>query len=139
MNLVDQLLKADAKKADELEVGVFQSRKLAKILEAKTETVEVQIREVNSRRVNDIVSYQVDRKGRFQYEKSYDAKLMMCTEGCISPDLRNKELQSHFGCDNARELCEKLFGHEVNALSDAISALSGIVAEDEDLEEEVKN
>lgn len=145
MNLVDQLLKADVKKAEELETGVFQSHRLAKILGSKEETVEITLREVKSRRVNDIIAYQVDRKGRFDYSKSYDAKLMMCIEGIIEPDLRNKELQGHFGCKDAKELCEKLFGSEIDIISDEISKLCGIKpeknedGEDEDIEDELKN
>ena len=44
----------------------------------------------------------------------------------------------HFDVDNARELVEKLFGSEVTGISDAISELSGIKA-DEDIDEEIKN
>ena len=138
MNLVDQLLKSDVKKIDELETGVFKSHRLAKLIGAKSETVDVIIQEVKSRRLNDIVSYQVDKKGNFDYAKSFDAKLMLAIEGCIDPDLRNKELQAYFKCANAKELAEKLFGSEINELSDAISVLSGINAED-DNEEEIKN
>ena len=137
MNLVDQLLKSDVKKVDELETGVFKSHRLAKIIGAKGETVDITIQEVKSRRLNDIVSYQVDKKGNFDYGKSFDAKLMLAIEGCIDPDLRNKELQAYFKCANAKELAEKLFGSEINELSDAISVLSGINAEDN--EEEIKN
>ena len=140
MNLVEQLLKADSKKADELETGVFKSHKLAKILGVESETVDVQIREIKSRRVNDIVSYQIDKKGNFDYSKSYDAKIMMCIEGVMDPDLKDKDLQKHFGVDNAKDLCEKLFGNEINALSDEISRISGVAeADGEDTEDEVKN
>ena len=138
MNLVDQLLKSDVKKIDELETGVFKSHRLAKLIGAESETVDVAIQEVKSRRLNDIVSYQVDKKGNFDYAKSFDAKLMLAIEGCIDPDVRNKELQAYFKCANAKELAEKLFGSEINELSDAISVLSGINAED-DNEEEIKN
>ena len=140
MNLVEQLLKADAKKADELETGVFKSHKLAKILGVEAETVDVQIREIKSRRVNDIVSYQIDKKGNFDYSKSYDAKIMMCIEGVMDPDLKDKDLQKHFGVDNAKDLCEKLFGNEITALSDEISRISGVAeADGEDTEDIVKN
>ena len=147
MNLVEQLLKADIKKADELETGVFKSRKLAKVLGVKPTkdnpepTVDVTIREVKSRRVNDIMSYQINKKGDLDYSKTYDAKLMMCVEGVVDPDLRDKALQEHFEVSDARSLCEKLFGFEINDLSDAISSLSGIRAdsEDESMEDEIKN
>lgn len=137
MNLVDQLLKADIKKADELETGIFHSKKLAKLIGSET-PVDVQIREVKSRRLNDIVAYQVDKKGNMMFSKTYDAKLMMCLEGVVDPPLKDKTLQAHFECDDAKELCEKLFGNEVNDLSDEISKLSGVI-NDEDSEEEVKN
>ena len=60
MNLVDQLLKADVKKAKELETGEYQSRRLAKILEAEEKTLPVKIREIKSRRMNDIVNSQAN-------------------------------------------------------------------------------
>lgn len=145
MNLVDQLLKADIKKADELETGVFKSHKLAKVLGVKptddnpAPTIDVTIREVKSRRVNDIMSYQLNKKGDFDYGKTYDAKLMMCVEGVAEPDLRDKALQEHFEVSDAKALCEKLFGNEITDLSDAISSLSGIRADGENEEEEIKN
>lgn len=52
MNLVDKLLKMDAKKAEELQTGSVESKRLAKLL--GVDKVEVQIREIKSRRVNEI-------------------------------------------------------------------------------------
>ncbi len=139
MNLVEQLMKADIKKADELEFGVYKSKKLAKVLGSKEPTVDVKIKEVRSRRINDILSYQINKKGDLDYSKTYDAKLMMCVEGVADPDLRDKALQEHFEVTDAKALCEKLFGFEVNELSDAISSLSGIHSDDENMEDEIKN
>lgn len=138
MNLVEQLLKADVKKAKELETGVFQSRRLAKIIGTKEKTVPVKIKEVKTRRINDIVSYQFKNNGDLDMTKTYDAALMMCVEGCVEPDLMSKELQECFGCSSAKDLAETLFRAEAKDLSDAISRLSG-VTEEEDNEEEVKN
>lgn len=138
MNLVDELLKIDSKKADELKKGVFKSKRLATLLGSKEETVDVTISEIPSRRINDIVGYQFNKNGSFDIAKAYDAKLILCTEALVEPDLMNKSLQAHFDCKTARDLCEKLFGVEVNELSDEISALCGI-AKDENEEEEIKN
>lgn len=63
---------------------------------------------------------------------------MMCVEGIVEPDLRNKDLQAHFDCKSAKDLCEKLFGMEVAEISDAISLLSASDTK-EDHEETVKN
>lgn len=138
MNLIEQLLKADIKKADEFESGIFRSRRLAKILGAEKKTVDVTIREVSSRRVNDIISYQMNSNGKLDYSKTHDAKLMMIVEGTVDPDLRNKDLQKYFGCEDAKGLAEKLFGNEIVELSDSISLLCGIENE-KNKEEEVKN
>ena len=134
MNLVDQLLKADVKKAEDMKTSTFHSKRLARIL--GQEDVLIEIREVKPRRANDIISYQLDRNGDVDFSKSFDAKLMMCVEGITNPNLRDKELQQHFECDSAKELCEKLFGAEVNEISDEITVLSGII---KDEEPEIKN
>ena len=136
MTLVDELLKADAKKADELKTGTYLSERLAHVL-GKDEPVEISIKEIASRRLNDILAYQIDAKGNVDFSKSFYARLMVCIEGITNPDLKIKELQAHFGVGTAKELAEKLFGSEVTEISDAISKLSGIVAEDN--EEEIKN
>ncbi len=135
MNLVDQLLKADAKKVNDLDTGVYLSKKLAKVL-GKDEPVEIVIREIPSRRLNDIVAYQLDKKGNVDFAKMYDTKLMVCLEGIVEPSMRNTDLQAHFGAKTGTDLAEKLFGSEVNEISDAISALSGLTGNEE---EEVKN
>ena len=133
--LVDELMKADAKKAGDLKKGTYSSKKLGEIL-GKEEKTDIVIREIPSRRINDISSYQYDRKGRIDYSKNFDAKIMTCVEGIVEPNLRDKELQEHFKCKSANELCEKLFGFEINYISDEILALSDI---SENTEEEIKN
>lgn len=135
MNLVDQLLKADAKKINDLDAGVYLSKKLAKVL-GKDEPVEITIREIPSRRLNELVAYQLDKKGNVDFAKTFDTKLMLCLEGIVEPSMRNKDLQEHFGAKTGTDLAEKLFGNEINEISDAISALSGLVGNEE---EEVKN
>lgn len=136
MNLVDELLKADTKKADELKEGVFMSERLAAIL-GKDKPVQVKFRELKTRRLNDIIGYQIDKKGNVDLSKTYDANLMACVESIVEPDLRNKDLQAHFGCTSAKDLCEKLFAGEARQISDEITALSGMLGDEK--ENEVKN
>ena len=113
MNLVDQLLKADAKKVNDLETGVYKSKKLAKVL-GQDEAVEITVREIPSRRLNELVAFQLDKKGDVDFSKTYDTKLMVCLEGIVEPSMRNKDLQEHFGAKTGTDLIEKLFGSEVN-------------------------
>lgn len=134
-NLVDELLKADAKTADELATSTVASKRLAKIL-GKKGTVDVVIQEIPARRINDIVSFQFDKKGNFDVSKSFDAKALCCVEGVIEPSLKDEGLIKHFGCATPKDLAVKLFGAELTKISDAISILSGV---DADTEDEVKN
>lgn len=138
MNLVDELLEADVKKATELETGDVKSKRLAKILEKK-DPVTVKIKELKPRRLNDISATQFKNNGNLDLGKTYDAKLLMCIEGCTDPDLMNKDLQAHFGCKSAKELAELLFRSEAGDIADAITELSGVVADEEKNEEKVKN
>ncbi len=133
--IVNKLMQADAKKVSDLKRGTYSSKRLAQILGEK-EKVEITIREIPSRRINDITAYQYNSKGDLDYSKSFDAKIMTCVEGIIEPNLRDKELQEHFKCKSANELCEKLFGFEINYISDAVMGLTDI---EEDAEEEIKN
>lgn len=138
MNLVDELLKADVKKAAELTTGEFKSKRLAKVL-GKEEPVTVKIKELKPRRLNDILATQYRNNGHVDFSKTYDAKLLMCIEGVTDPDLINKDLQAYFGCASAKELAEFLFRSEASDIADAITELSGVVADEEKNEEEVKN
>jgi len=137
MNLVEQLLKADAKKAEEREKGTYESKKLAFILGQK-EPVKISLQEIGTRRLNDILALQVDKKGNVDLTKSLDSKLLCCVEGITEPNLKDKALQEHFGCGTPKDLALKLFGFEVTDISDEICALSGVNPE-EDTEDEIKN
>ena len=138
-NLVEALLKADASKVNEYKTGVFKSQRLADVLD-QNEPVDVEIREISARRFKEIAGMQVDKNGNVDTSKIFDAELLVLLEGVVTPPLRDKSLREHFGAATPKELAEKLFGREVDALSDAISVLSG-VDEDKSKEDEdtVKN
>ena len=137
MNLVEKLMKADAKKADEREVGVFQSTQLARIL-GERKPVDVKIQELSARRKNELLAMAVDDNGRADMSKAYDANLKVVIAGVIEPNLKDKDLQEHFGCKMAVDLAEKLFKSEVTDIATAIFEL-GTVGEEKDDEDEIKN
>lgn len=126
MNLVEKLVKADTNKAYELKKGTFKSKRLAELIGEK-EPVEVQIREIPQRKVNDLMAMQYSNKGNFQIERTFDAKLMSIVEGVVEPALNDKDLLTHFNAQSPKALAEVLFGAEVTALSDAIMEISGVV------------
>lgn len=137
MNLVDKLLKIDAKKTEELNTGEYQSARLAKLLGVEGK-VTVKIQEIKARRISDITNRQYDAQGNFDGTKAYDTRLLTCVYGVTEPDLKDEKLKEHFGCRMATELAEKLFGAEAGELADAIMGLSEIGNEKE-TEEEIKN
>jgi len=136
MSLVDELMKADARRADEMVEGVFKSRQLAKIL-GKDEPVDVKIREISPRRKNELVATAYDGD-EVDFSKAFDANLKVIIAGVIDPTLKDKDLQEKFGCKMAIDLAEKLFKDEVNSLSTAIVSLGTIGDEVLD-EDEIKN
>ena len=134
MNLIDKLMKADAAKADERLTGVFKSRQLARILGEKG-TVDVEIRELSQRRKNELISSAVEGNGEIDVSKSYDANLKVLVAGITNPNLKDKDLQEHFGCKMAIDLAEKLFKSEVGDIAAEIFKLGTIDAD----EDEIKN
>lgn len=135
MNLVEKLVKSDCSKAYELKRGTFKSKRLAQLI-GETDPVEVTVREIPQRKINELMAMQYSSKGNFQIERTFDAKLMSIVEGVIEPSMTDKELLSHFNASTPKELAEVLFGSEVTAISDAIMELSGVSEEDE---EDLKN
>jgi len=135
-NLVDALLKADASKVNEYKTGVFKSQRLADVLE-RNELVDVEIREIPARRFKEIAGMQVDKAGNFDASRVFDAELLAVLDGVVSPDLRDKKLREHFGAATPKDLVEKLFGSEIDALSEAISTLSGANEDTSDEDEDI--
>lgn len=136
-NLIERLMKADTKTVEERATGTFKSAMLARVLGEK-EPVEIKIQEVSARRQNELMDSALDNKGNIDLGKAYDANIKMCIAGIVDPNLKDKELQEHFGCKMAVDLTEKLFKNEVGAISEAIINL-GAVGNVEDDEEEIKN
>lgn len=137
MNLVDKLLNVDAGKVNEKKEKNIKSKRLGELMGLE-EAVEITIREIPVKRFNDILAKQYNSKGTFDLSKSFDAKALACAEAVINPDLKSKELQEHFSCATSKDLAIKLFGAEINSISDEITKLSGY-QDVEETDEEIKN
>lgn len=136
MNLVEGLLKADEKKAKEYATGTFKSERLARIL-GQDEPVEIEIKEIDMRTIKNIQQYSMKKDGTVDRNKMYDSNLMCVVEGVTNPDLKNEELQKHFGAGSARELAEILFRFEAAFIADAIANMSQMQHKND--EEIIKN
>ena len=134
MTIAEQLLKADAKKADELATGTYESKKLARIL-GKSGTVTIKIKELPTKRLAEYLDG-TTKNGDYIFPKLLEASNKIVLAGVTDPSLKDKDLQEHFGCKLGIDLVEKLFGNEVIDISNAIQSLSGISDVDED---EIKN
>ena len=137
MNLVDKLMKADAKKIDEKTTGTFKSYQLARIL-GESDPVEIELQEISSRRQTELIASAVKDDGGVDVARTYDANLKVVIAGVVNPPLKDKELQDHFGCKMAIDLAEKLFKSEVTDIAAAILDL-GKVGDVKTDEEEIKN
>lgn len=136
MNLVEGLLKADESKAKEYDTGTYMSERLGKILE-KNSPIEIKIREVDVKTIKNIQQYSMKKDGSMDRNKLYDSNLMLCVEGITDPDLKNEDLQKHFGAATAKDLAEILFRFEAAYIADAISNLSLMKHKDD--EDDIKN
>ena len=57
--------------------------------------------------------------------------------GMVSPDMKDRELQKHFGCATPKDLLDKFFnGGEISKIADAVTELSGY---GKDKKKKVKN
>lgn len=137
MSLIDALLKTDVSEFEKPEEGTFLSKKLSKAVGSK-KPVKITFRELPSKRINEIIQTQFDKKGQVDMKKSQRANAIVVSEAMIDPPLKNEELIKHFGCATAADLAVKLFEGELQAISDAIVALSGFVTEPEEAEEEIE-
>lgn len=137
MNLVDKLMKADAKKIDEKATGIFKSYQLARIL-GESDPVEIELQEISSRRQTELIASAVRDDGGVDVARTYDANLKVVIAGVVNPPLKDKELQDHFGCKMAIDLAEKLFKSEVTDIAAAILDL-GKIGDVKTDEEEIKN
>jgi hypothetical protein len=144
MNYVESLLQTDKAALDERQTKLFKSRRLARIL-GKSEPVDIKLQQIPSRRANEIVARQFDKKGNYDMSKVYDAKLLLIVEGVVDPPMKNADVREHFGAASPAELAEKLFDNEVPLIAREVSTLAGVeLSEDEakdaeDAEAEVKN
>ena len=92
MNLVEKLLRTDAKKVDELSEAIIASKKLGKAL--GEESVDVKIRELPAKRMNDLMAMQFDGKGNFSLKKNFDVKALVVAEAMVEPDLKARNYRN---------------------------------------------
>lgn len=140
MNLIDKLLAADVKKFHEKRTGKFEVKRISEIVGEK---FEVTLQEINTKEYQSMQMELLDRKGRPNYEKTYDINCKVLLKGVMDPDLKDEKLQKHFGAADPLDMVEILFkGDDMTDAVEVIAGLSGFSfdeKEEEEQDKEIKN
>lgn len=133
MNIVDMLLAVDAKEI-EMPKGEHKMycKKLGKELVFPIEAIDPERVAKNQERAIDL------SKGEVSSIDTYSLKVFNIIDGCSM--FRNKEIQDHFNAPTPKELVKKLLlSGEMDALSNAINDLNGVMEDEAKVDEEIKN
>lgn len=136
MNLAERLLAVDKKEFDKIGKKEMDSKQLSKLLGVSDAKITIQA--VDGDVYTSLSAGAVNKKGNFEYEKSFSVNAKIAAAGIVDPDLKNEELLKHIGVATPAEAARKIFKGEVNAISDEIAKLSGFINEEE-TEKEIKN
>jgi hypothetical protein len=135
MSLTEKLLALDAKKYKEKQIGQLEIKRLS---ELTGEPFIVKVQEVDSDRLGEIQAMMFDKKGRQDLSQARKVSKLIVLEGITEPNLKDENLQKHFGAASPKDLVDVLFkGNELTNIADKIATLSGFTDEEE--EEEQKN
>ena len=133
--IIDFLMSLDRDKLAEVPTERVRAKRLSEIA---GEDVFVTISALPGDRYAEISTTSV-RNGKVDYSRVYDMQSLMVAEAVKDPDLKNGDLQRHFGAATPRDLARILFpGGEIARLADVVTQLSGY-SDDEGLVEQVKN
>nr|DAK23609.1 MAG TPA: tail assembly chaperone protein [Caudoviricetes sp.] len=133
--IIDFLMSLDRDKLAEVPTERVRAKRLSEIA---GEDVFVTISALPGDRYAEISTTSV-RNGKLDFSRVYDMQSLMVAEAVKDPDLKNGDLQRHFGAATPRDLARILFpGGEIAKLADVVTQLSGY-SDDEGLVEQVKN
>lgn len=133
--IIDFLMSLDRDKLAEVPTEKVRAKRLSEIA---GEDVFVTVSALPGDRYAEISTTSV-RNGKLDFSRVYDMQSLMVAEAVKDPDLKNGDLQRHFGAATPRDLARILFpGGEIAKLADVVTELSGY-SDDEGLVEQVKN
>lgn len=133
--IIDFLMSIDRDKLTEVPTEKVRAKRLSEIA---GEDVFVTVSALPGDRYAEISTTSV-RNGKLDFSRVYDMQSLMVAEAVKDPDLKNGDLQRHFGAATPRDLARILFpGGEIAKLADVVTQLSGY-SDDEGLVEQVKN
>lgn len=138
MNLTEKLLRIDRTKLEELKTGEMEIERLSNLI---GEPFMYKFRAITGKELSDIQAQtlKLDKKGAMDMDMG-TMKIMTIMRGTKYPDLKDQELQKHFGAASPKELVEKLLllPGEMDGIYNEINNLSGL-EDGKEAREEVKN
>lgn len=136
MNLVERLLTIDKGDLNKVPVEKMRARRLSELM---GEDVEITVTAICGERYTELSSRMVSENGDVDFGKLYETNALIAAEGIVEPNLKNEQLQKHFGCATPKELAKVLFpGGDLSKIADKITDLSGFSNEEKN-EKKVKN
>ena len=123
MTTVELLMQADVEKITTRPEAKLEVKSLSEKL---GEPFIVTIRALGSKKFTEISGLALKSDNTADMSKMADAQALMIVESMVEPNLKDKELQEHFGCKTPKDLALRLFGGgDLAAIANHVTELSG--------------
>lgn len=123
MTTVELLMQADVEKITTRPEAKLEVKSLSEKL---GEPFIVTIRALGSKKFTEISGLALKSDNTADMSKMADAQALMLVESMVEPNLKDKELQEHFGCKTPKDLAFRLFGGgDLAAIANHVTELSG--------------
>ena len=134
MNTVELLMAADVEK---LTARPEKQLEITSLSEKLGEPFIVTIKALGSKKFTELSGLALKSDNTADMSKMADVQALMCIEAMVEPNLKDKELQEHFGVKTPKDLAFKLFGGgDLASIANHITELSGF---GNDTVKEIKN
>ena len=123
MTTVELLLAADAEKLTKRPEAKLEVHSLSEKLGVP---FIVTVKALGSRKFTELSGYALKDDNTADMSKMADAQALMVGEAMVEPNLKDKDLQEHFGCKTPKDLAFRLFGGgDLASIANFITELSG--------------
>ena len=138
-NMIDKLLKLDAKKLEGKATATVEIPRLSKLMGDK---FIVTVKALPNARYSEIQesALNLDNKGNFEGINTFAMQSKLCLAGVVEPDLKDKALREHLGAATPLDTLNKLFNtFEITRIATEISKLCGFEDSQDKVDNAVKN
>ncbi len=127
---IDMLMRLDREKLAEVPKKEIKADRLSQLM---GEEVVAEIKALSGDIYTDLIATAANKKGNVDVRKTFRARALIVVESMVTPSLKDKELQEHFGAASPIELAKTLFpGGELVKVFEEVAELSGFGDDDED-------